>query len=220
MLVLASSSPRRKELLDLGGWTFTITPAEIDETPFPDEDPRRYVLRLAEAKAGVAAAHRLPGEIVIAADTTVVDGPVGKELILGKPVDAADASLMLRQLRGHQHMVYTGLAVLRAVDGALLKDLCATPVPMRGYSDQEIEVYVSSGDPLDKAGAYAIQHAEFNPVENLQGCYANVVGLPLCHLTRTLNKFGIQPQTDIAQACQDALHYQCPVFRQILNGSY
>ncbi len=218
MLVLASSSPRRKELLALGEWTFTIAPAEIDETPLLEEEPRQYVLRMAEGKARVVAARQPPGDLVVAADTIVVDAPNGKEQILGKPVDAVEAVSMLRQLRDHQHVVYTAVAVMQISGGRLISDLCATRVPMRSYSDPEIDAYVATGDPLDKAGAYAIQHAEFNPVENLKGCYANVVGLPLCHLTRTLIKFGIQPQTDIPTACQNTLDYRCPIFQKVLRG--
>lgn len=223
LLVLASSSPRRKDLLSLGGWMFNITPAEIDETPFSGEEPRQYVLRMAESKARTAAARvadtpQPPDLFVVAADTIVVDSADGKEQILGKPTDAGDATTMLRQLRNHQHVVYTAIAVLRASDRVLMTDLCATSVPMRNYSDQEIDAYIATGDPMDKAGAYAIQHEEFNPVENLRGCYANVVGLPLCHLTRTLLKFGIKPETDVSAACQTALSYHCPVFHQILGG--
>jgi septum formation protein len=218
MLVLASSSPRRKDLLALGGWKYTIAPAEIDEAPFPKEQPRFYVKRMAENKARAVAARYNPADLVVAADTIVVDVQNGGEQILGKPLDAVDAFNMLRQLRGRQHMVYTAIAVLLVSQSRLLTDLCATRVPMRNYADQEIDAYVSSGDPLDKAGAYAIQHEEFNPVEGLSGCYANVVGLPLCHLTRTLLKFGVQPEADVPKACQAALQYRCPVFEQILRG--
>jgi predicted house-cleaning NTP pyrophosphatase (Maf/HAM1 superfamily) len=89
---------------------------------------------------------------------------------------------------------------------------------MRLYSEKEMMAYIASGDPMDKAGAYAIQHPGFRPVEHLHGCYANVMGLPLCHLARTLAGFGVDPDADIAQNCQDALNYPCPVFRQVLNG--
>lgn len=219
-LVLASSSPRRKELLALGGWMFTIAPAEIDETPLPEEEPRQYVLRMAENKARVVSARQHSDDLVIGADTIVVDTLEKKEQILGKPTDAAEAAAMLRQLRGHQHIVYTALAILRMSDSRLLTDLCATQVPMRNYSDQEIDAYIATGDPLDKAGAYAIQHVDFNPVVNLRGCYANVVGLPLCHLTRTMLKFGIQPASDVPGACQADLRYQCPVYQQVLRGDY
>lgn len=218
--MLASSSPRRKELLDLGGWLFNIAPAEIDETPFSEEEPRHYVLRMAESKAQTVAARQPADGFVVAADTIVVDSLDEKEQILGKPADAAMAADMLLQLRGHQHIVYTAIAVMQVSDNLLLTDLCATPVPMRNYTDQEIQAYINTGDPLDKAGAYAIQHAEFNPVQNMRGCFANVVGLPLCHLTRTLIKVGVQAEADVPGSCQAALHYACPIFNQVLSGDY
>jgi predicted house-cleaning NTP pyrophosphatase (Maf/HAM1 superfamily) len=113
--------------------------------------------------------------------------------------------------------VITAISIYRTDDGKMLGDSCTTDVPMRNYLDEEIDDYVNSGDPLDKAGAYAIQHEGFRPVEGLKGCYANVMGLPLCHLTRSLSRFGIAPQVDVPQACQAALGYDCPVYLDILN---
>jgi septum formation protein len=189
-------------------------PAEVDETPLPGESPKTYVLRLAEAKARSVARMTGPEAIVIAADTTVVDG--GE--IFGKPENASQAEDMLRRLRGHSHQVYTALAVLCGSDNALLTDCCVTDVPMRDYSEEELLDYVSTGDPLDKAGAYAIQHPGFKPVTSLQGCYANVVGLPLCHLTRTLDKLEVYPVSNLPQACQASLQYACPVYQRVLDG--
>jgi MAF protein len=137
-------------------------------------------------------------------------------MILGKPSDPAEAALMLRQLRGHAHQVYTALALIRSQDGSCLTDVCATDVPMRDYSDEEIEAYVASGDPLDKAGAYAIQHPGFKPVAWLEGCFANVMGLPLCHLARNLSQVGISVPGNLPQACQSLLEYSCPVYERIL----
>jgi septum formation protein len=214
MILLASNSPRRKQLLALTGWPYRIQPADVNETPLPSEPAEAYVLRLAESKARAAARSAEDG-LVLAADTTVVDAGA----ILGKPNDADQARAMLRQLRGRSHQVLTALAVLQSRTGRLLADVCVTDVPMRAYTETEIEAYVASGDPLDKAGAYAIQHAGFHPVESLAGCYANVVGLPLCHLARTLRKLGLQPRADLPQACQAALGYQCPVYEQILVAS-
>jgi len=125
---------------------------------------------------------------------------------------------MLRRLRGRCHQVYTGIAALRVSDGLLLADLCVTEVPMRAYSDDEIDAYVQSGDPLDKAGAYGIQHPDFQPVESMQGCFASVMGLPLCHLIRNLRRLEITPGNDVPDACQSHLNYQCPVSRAILRG--
>jgi septum formation protein len=212
-ILLASNSPRRKELLALGGWDFRVSAAEVDESPQEGETPERYVARLAEAKAR-AAVHTQGDEVIVAADTTVVaDG-----MILGKPTDADQAVKMLQRLRGRAHQVFTGLAVLRGLDSPVLRDFCSTDVSMRDYSEEEILAYVRSGDPMDKAGAYAIQHRGFNPARPLQGCYANVVGLPLCNLLRTLKKAGVYARNDVPRACQAALEYECPVFEMILEA--
>jgi nucleoside triphosphate pyrophosphatase len=214
-LVLASNSPRRKQLLALGGWTFTVLPAEVDESPLPGEEPQAYVLRLAREKARYVAEISTPEATIIASDTTVVEGGD----ILGKPADAQQAEEMLRRLRGHRHQVFTGLAVLRMADGTMLTDCCITDVPMRNYSDEEMLAYIATGDPLDKAGAYAIQHPGFAPVRSLSGCYANVVGLPLCHLVRTLDKLDIHPISSVPQACQASLQYSCPISHLVLVGN-
>ena len=211
-LVLASGSPRRRQLLSLAGWQFSVAAADVDESEYPNESPSDYVLRLAETKARATQADA--DQIILAADTTVVDGMY----ILGKPKDSAEASAMLARLRGHTHQVYTGIALLRLSDGLLLKDLCVTDVPMRDYSDEEINAYVETGDPLDKAGAYAIQHPQFHPVANLDGCYASVMGLPMCHVILLLRKMDIQPNADVFSGCETLLEYQCPVSSAMLNG--
>jgi MAF protein len=214
ILVLASNSPRRHELLSLGGWDFLVRPADVDESLRPGEAPRTYVLRLAEEKARACAETARPGETIVAADTAVtLDGD-----ILGKPASKAEAVDMLRRLRGRRHQVCTGVAVVDTATSNLVTDLCVTDVPMRAYSEEEIQAYVLTGDPLDKAGAYAIQHAGFRPVESLAGCYASVMGLPLCHLTRSLRKVNISPQKDLAAECQAALQYECPIFPRVLAG--
>jgi septum formation protein len=210
-LVLASNSPRRKVLLALGGQTFAVVPADIDEDPRPNEKPRAYVHRLASEKAREAAAGQSPDALVLAADTTVVH----QGHIVGKPRDAAEARLILQELRGQEHTVYTAISVCNA-DGMQLDDLAATRVPMRDYSDAEIETYIATGDPLDKAGAYAIQHAGFHPVASMSGCLANVVGLPLCHLKRTLLKTNLEFDADLPSACQAHFAYDCPVTGEIL----
>ena len=126
---------------------------------------------------------------------------------------------MLKQLRGHTHQVFTGVAVYRVDDGAMLTELCVTDVPMRNYSDDEIQAYVKTGDPLDKAGAYAIQHPNFQPVESMSGCYASVMGLPMCHVLRTLKKLDVYAMADVPLGCQTLLNYQCPVSNEILRDS-
>lgn len=213
MIILASNSPRRKELISLLGTHFQARPAEVDESVLPGESPLPYVLRLAESKARAVASLVPSDSLVIAADTTVADGLD----ILGKPDDERQAVEMLSRLAGHTHQVHTAIALLDNTNGALFLDVCTTEVPMRAYTQEEIDAYVATGDPMDKAGAYAIQHAGFHPVDHLAGCYANVVGLPLCQLTRLLRLVDFTPIADIPSACQNTLSYDCPVFRAILG---
>lgn len=201
-------------MLSLGNWKFSVTPSDVDESKFPDESPAQYVLRLAEAKARAVVHTANPEHVIIGADTAVVDSGD----ILGKPKDSAEARTMLSRLRGHSHQVYTGIAALRVMDGKLVTDLCTTDVPMRSYRDEEIESYALSGDPLDKAGAYAIQHPGFQPVERLDGCYASVMGLPICHLVRSLRQLDVSPDADVPINCQTYLNYQCLVSSTILSG--
>lgn len=218
LLVLASNSPRRRQLLALGGWRVSIAPAEIDENPISGEDPRQYAMRMAAGKAKAVAESMQQDAIVIGADTIVVDKDThGSEIILGKPLDDAEAGAMLRRLRGRTHKVYTSIAVVRTRNGVAHTDLCETEVKMRNYSDEEINSYVASGDPIDKAGAYAIQHEEFDPAESVRGCYANVVGLPLCYVARMLGKVGLELETDITRECRFNLEYPCLVYRQVTS---
>lgn len=193
---------------------FNVSVSDVDESLQAGEAPRDYVLRLAKDKALAVLKKAHHENIIIGADTAVVDG----DMILGKPIDMADAERMLKQLRGHTHQVYTGLAIYRVADEQLFTELCITDVPMRSYSDDEISAYVQSGDPLDKAGAYAIQHPGFLPVESMQGCFASVMGLPMCHIVRALRKFNIHPSGDVPTSCQAFLQYQCPVSHAILRG--
>jgi MAF protein len=172
------------------------------------------VLRLAVAKALAVAKNAGAEAIVIGSDTAVIDGSE----VLGKPIDEADAERMLKQLRGRTHQVFTGLAIHRMSDGKTLTELCITDVPMRSYSGDEIAAYIQTGDPLDKAGAYAIQHPDFQPVESMRGCYASVMGLPLCHLLRALKKLDVSPPADVPMACRQLLNYECPVSGAILDG--
>jgi len=198
----------------LGNWDFTVIVADVDETPLEGETPRDYVIRLAKAKALAIQPRAELDAIIIGSDTTVVDG----NEILGKPVNEQVAEKMLKQLRGRTHQVYTGVAFLRVSDGTLFTELSITDVPMRNYSDEEIRAYIKTGDPMDKAGAYAIQHPDFQPVAFMEGCYAGVMGLPLCHILRALRRFEITPAADVPAACQLLLKYQCPVSSVILSG--
>ena len=213
-LILASNSPRRKELLRLGGWHFRILPADVDETPLEAEPADRYVLRLAKAKARAVADQAGGGEWIVAADTTVADG----EQILGKPQDADEAMSMLLSLSGREHQVHTAVAVFDPCTDRMHAELATTDVPMRPYTRQEIQAYIATGDPFDKAGSYAIQHPEFHPVEALSGCYANVVGLPLCHLARALRAFSQPSPPDLPARCQVHLQYHCTVYADVQKG--
>jgi septum formation protein len=217
-LILASNSPRRKELLSLTGMSHIILPVQVDETPIPGEEPKACVLRLAKLKA--KAAQQLAdslgfpaGQLILAADTIVVN----MNSIYGKPVDDQDAHRMLMELRGHTHVVMTAISITGVRETKLSTVLCETKVPMRNYSEFEVDEYIKSGDPSDKAGAYAIQHDGFHPVESMAGCYASVMGLPLCHLVRELGSFQVYLDEDIPTACQAKLNYQCPVFLTILT---
>jgi MAF protein len=216
-LFLASNSPRRRELLALGNWEYGTLSPQVDETPLPNEDGVDYVKRLAKSKVDIAASQAGVDGVFIAADTSVIyNQQYGKTRILGKPNGHEEAAEMLRDLRGNTHQVHTAIVVLNSQNGTIWSDLCTTNVTMRNYSAEEIKDYVASGDPMDKAGAYAIQHAGFHPVEQLDGCFANVMGLPLCHLTRCLAHTDITPQANIPQSCQAATGYNCPVYHQIL----
>lgn len=213
-ILLASNSPRRRELLALTGWPFRVQPSDIDERLLPGERPDAYVQRLAAGKAQRGLNSARPGEIILAADTTVALG----ELMLGKPENTEQAREMLRLLRAKEHTVFTGITLMRVAPEQTVTDLCVSTVPMRPYSDQELDTYVSSGDPLDKAGAYNIHDPGFDPAPAFAGCMASVMGLPLCHLTRAMKRMGETPAAGIPQACQAALGYHCSVFRSILGS--
>jgi len=185
-LVLASSSPRRREIVAALGAPFVIHAAGVDEAPLPGESAATAARRLAEDKA-LAAAADAPGRYVVGADTVVV---LAGE-ILGKPADAAAATAMLRHLRGRRHDVVSGVAVVDRQSGRRFAGALATAVWMRHYRDAEIARYVGRGEPFDKAGAYAIQDRDFNPVGSIAGCYLNVVGLPLCLLLYLLALAGV-----------------------------
>ena len=199
-LVLASASPRRRQLISLMGLSFQMIAADVDETMRLGELPVELARRLSAAKAGkVSISH--PRTLIIAADTLVVlDGD-----ILGKPAHAAMAEEMLTRLRGRYHLVYTGLALVDSAYRRCCQQVAITPVLMRHYSAEEIQRYVASGDPLDKAGAYAIQYAGFDPVARFEGCYANVMGLPMCHLFRALQAWDVSIPVHPLDCCPYAV---------------
>jgi septum formation protein len=171
-LVLASASPRRRELLANAGLAFDVEPVDLDEGRAPGEAPHAYVERLAREKAE-AVARRRPGAIVLGADTAVVLG----DDVLGKPVDAADASRMLQLLSGRSHEVMTGVAVVS--NGRTASRVARTVVWFADLTGEQIAAYVATGEPADKAGAYAIQGGAAAFVTRTEGSYSNVVGLPM-----------------------------------------
>jgi septum formation protein len=185
-LTLASNSPRRKELLRQIGVDFIVDPADLDERILPHEAPEAYVVRVALDKAQVVAQRTKTG-IIIAADTIVVLD----DLVLGKPVDSGDAMRMLSLLSGRMHRVISGLALMNAATGDILTRSAETKVWFRTLTQDDIFSYVKTGEPLDKAGAYGIQGKGALLVERIDGCYFNVVGLPLSLLKKMLESFGI-----------------------------
>jgi septum formation protein len=196
-LILASASPRRRELLGGLGLRFEVRPAECDETPLPGETPAAMVLRLAREKACRVASEldgEPPGALVLAADTTVVlDGE-----ILGKPLDEDDARRMLARLAGRQHEVLTGLALHQREGGATATALERSRVRMAALGAEEIAWYVASGEPLDKAGSYAVQGLGALFVEAVEGNYTNVVGLPLPAVRRLFGELGYDLRAFVA----------------------
>lgn len=213
-ITLASNSPRRRQMLAWMEIPFTATAADVDETPRPGEAPQAYVERLAREKARACEREAPFNTVIIAADTTVADG----ETIIGKPLDHDDAVRILRQLRNRSHSVHTAVVVGIPSRGIVETELCSTHVKMRAYDDDEINAYVISGDPMDKAGAYAIQDETFQPVEKISGCFASVMGLPLCHIERALRQLGFGARKSVPYRCQRELAYTCPVFKRILLG--
>ncbi len=213
-IVLASASPRRHELVSAMGLSFEVVTSDIDETPRPQEAPLTLAHRLSQAKAEAVARDYIDA-ITIAADTLVVLD----EHILGKPRDQAEALTMLAQLRDRRHLVYSGLAVIDQPGQRRCTQVAITPVRMRNYTDAEIQQYVATGDPMDKAGAYAIQYAGWNPVAGFDGCYTNVMGLPMCHLYRILRSWDVQVPRHPLESCPYALQEGCPYAREILQAA-
>jgi septum formation protein len=207
-LILASQSPRRRELLTQLGIPFEIVVPDLDEQQLPGEMPEAYARRLSQQKAHAAAGKLDKPALIVAADTIVVDG----EDVLGKPRDASEAAAMLRCLRGRIHTVITAVSGLDTVSGYMITEAPASPVKMRDYTDQEIADYIATGDPMDKAGAYAIQHEGFHPVEDFDHCYANVMGLPICRVARILQQFGVALSQLAVDACHNHMGKPCALY--------
>src|SRR5258708_26289038 len=185
-LILASASPRRAQVLRDASFQFQTISSAVDETPLPGEPPQELVRRLAESKAQLVAQRAVGPALIVAADTIVsVDGGV-----LGKPGAADEARKMLALLSGRTHSVLTGLAVIRLPDEAARLELETTQVTFEPRSEEDIASYIASGEPFDKAGAYAIQGRAGRFVTRVEGCYFNVVGLPLARLFHILRELG------------------------------
>ena len=190
-IILASASPRRRELLKLLDIEFESVSTNTDEARSENESAPAMVERLSHLKAN-AAREIFPGALIIAADTDVeLDGA-----ILGKPRDANEARAMLNALRNRAHNVFTGLTI--ADENARETELVHSRVFMRDYADAEIDAYIASGDPFDKAAGYAVQHKNFRPVARVEGCFANVMGLPLCRLYHALARHIEMPAPRLA----------------------
>ena len=185
-LILASSSPRRAEILRNAGLPFSVLSSALDETPLPSEAPEELVLRLANAKADLAVARAVGPAIVIAADTTVVCE--GK--ILNKPESPEEARAMLQLLSGRRHFVLTGVALVRLPGSQRRQFTESTAVQFRLITEEELSAYLATDEPYDKAGAYAIQGHAGRFIPRIEGCYFNVVGLPLSRLLSELQALG------------------------------
>lgn len=208
-VLLASSSPRRIELFSCLGLTFDWVRPQVNELEAAKAaaTTREIAERSALAKAKWAM-EDCSADIVVSADTIVVL----RGEVLGKPADGAEAVSMLKRLRGRRHQVVTGLAVLDS-NGGIVNTHVTASVTMRRYSDSEIEAYVATGDPLDKAGAYGIQNVEFHPAAKVSGCYLSVVGLPLCELARLLAcaGYGLPGVRSWPDACTRCPHPLLPL---------
>ena len=185
-VILASKSPRRAELLERMGVSFVIRPADVDETVDPCLSPADAVMQISERKARALCTQAEPGQIVVACDTVVaLDGK-----IFGKPTDRADAANMLQQLSGREHEVFSGLTVCTREH---CETICErTAVKFRSLATREIEAYLETGEPFDKAGAYGIQGVGALLITGIDGDYYNVMGLPVCRLLELLRKFGME----------------------------
>jgi len=212
-LLLGSSSARRRALIAAVGLSCEVARPDVDESPLPAEPPDAYVLRLSRAKAMALPPERLmPETYALTADTTVaLDGA-----IIGKPETPDEARAMLRALRGRSHQVYTGVALRDFATGEVQTALVVTTVHMRDYTDEEIEAYIARGEPFDKAGGYGVQDTRFRPVQRLEGCLTNVVGLPLCAVSAMLRAKGVAvPQ---APACSPQ-NLPCTIDAHIADAS-
>lgn len=201
--------------MTLTGWYASWKPVPIDESRVKasrvEDVPGNLARMKAEAARGTGSV-----DLILAADTVVIDDGD----ILGKPATEAEALQMLRRLRGRTHRVVTAVALFSSAAHEMNIENCETSVTMRAYGERELLDYVRGGSPMDKAGAYGIQDERFSPVDaaKMSGCYANVMGLPLCHLARAMRRLGYEAPNNVPASCQNATGYTCPVYRSILRG--
>ena len=228
MLILATNSPRRKQLLGSIGWDFISIAPEIDEQVIEGECPEEYTRRVARAKTQAAkyqpGVSWKKGDLILAADTAVIDSvrgrnPEGEDLlkILGKPATLSEAQEMLLRLRGRTHQVCTSITVLDPAVGMIREATEFSTVKMRNYTMNEMNEYISSRDPFDKAGGYAIQHPTFQPVKKVNGCFPNVVGLPVCQVLRLIAESGYYPFINELKSC-DKSEVPCWIYRGAFQG--
>jgi len=219
-LILASQSPRRRQLLQLLNTPFTCVAANVDEDTVTDPDPASNVMETARLKANAIAAKYLHADSqpynesawIIAADTTVA---LGRHM-LNKPQDAEDARFMLQKLRWCDHEVHTGVVLLNPLTGKQVGGVHTAVVTMRDYADAEIDAYIATGDPFDKAGAYAIQHPQFRPVSQLHGCFMGVMGLSICHLILLMNQLELPVLADLTAVSTAHTPYPpCSLWEQL-----
>jgi len=221
--ILASQSPRRRELIQLLGFPFRVMVAGVDEDSVTDPDPAVNVVQTARLKAmhiteQLAGTPLSPHTLILAADTTVAFA--GE--MLNKPANDGEARAMLQRLGNRRHEVHTGFVLLNPVNGREYQGVSTAVVTMRPYSNAEIDAYVATGDPLDKAGAYAIQHPAFQPVAHLAGCYCNVMGLPVCDLIVALEQFlgldgALSARWELTAVQKAHLHYPCRTLTHLQN---
>lgn len=216
--ILASQSPRRQSLIQLLDYSFLVMVADVDEASITHPVPAMNVVETAVLKATtIAQRTQEKDKIIIAADTTVaLDGQM-----LGKPRDGTEATSMLRALRNRDHEVHTGFVLFDLRNGRQIEGVTTAVVTMRDYSNKEITDYVASGDPMDKAGAYAIQHPLFKPVARLAGCYTAVMGLSICDLILALDKLNVPRQADLTAVYQSHqianTYYPCPIYEDFVS---
>ena len=218
-LILGSQSPRRRQLLQLLGIPFTCMVANVDEDSITEPNPAINVVETARYKAHTIATNYLhevevanESTWILAADTTVAMGLT----MLNKPKDTADAKKMLQSLHNRAHEVHTGVVLLNPVTEQQVSGVHTAVVTMRDYSNAEIDAYIATGDPLDKAGAYAIQHPKFRPVAKLDGCFMGVMGLSICHVIEMMQEVGLEVDVDLtAVSHAHAPYAPCEIWQNI-----